>query len=241
MLSKAVNKELLEPISRWLDDPNFMQRHELTHGDSLRNWAGYKRRQRENNLRAAWEAMNLKQQKRKQISEYQRYVAGLIPRSRGSPKGRPTEQPSSGSLISILTPLSPKAIAERETAQEFRQALSLYISDLLPWRLLIQASLHGSQTLEKLPVHYPEDQKKDKVAKLIHLLQMETEGKVTLNQTKPFQDIEIIPQDTSSELQIKIKDQSGRSYDFDWQSLSDNQRSRIIADLKENRILFKAK
>ena len=73
----------------------------------------------------------------------------------------------------------------------------------------------------------------------MHLLQMETEGKISITQEKPFGDIILEslkkPQDTS----ITVTDQLGKNYDFDWQNLTDGQRKRIISDINKHRILCK--
>ncbi|MFO7881189.1 MAG: hypothetical protein R6U52_01460, partial [Kosmotogaceae bacterium] len=45
-LSHKVNDQLMQPISIWLDDPDWMTRFKVYDGD-LPNWAEYKRRQRE--------------------------------------------------------------------------------------------------------------------------------------------------------------------------------------------------
>jgi len=235
-LSLRVNTELLEPISHWLDDPDFMDRFKVTESEKP-TWAEYKRKQREYDLSAAWEASRIKLQKRQQLSEFQSYVAGLIPKG----KATNTHLHITGKdyLTPILEPFSPPEQLKRETAQDFRQALSLAVSNLLPWDLLIAQHLYGPRKLSELPVHYQENPRKDRVAKLQHLLQMEQEGKVELQQAEPFQDIDITPVDIDLDQRITIKDQYGRSYILDWQLLSDNQRNKIITDLKDNRILCK--
>ncbi|MFC1828038.1 hypothetical protein ACFL0O_00315 [Thermodesulfobacteriota bacterium] len=236
VLSRKVNTELLEPISAWLDDPDFMDRFKVTESEKP-DWAEYKRKQREYDLRKAWEAIRLKRLKRKRLSGYQSYVAGLIPR--GKATNIHLHIAGKDCLTPILEPFSPPEQLKRETAQDFRQALSLAVSNLLPWNLLITQHLYGPRKLVELPVHYQENPRKDKAAKLQHLLQMEQEGKVTLQQTEPFQDIYITPVDIDLNQRIKLKDQQGRSYEFDWQAFSDNQRNKIIADLKDNKILCK--
>ena len=236
VLSRRVNKELLEPISAWLDDPDFMDRFKVT--ESVKpSWAEYKRKQRKYDLCAAWEALRINRKKRKQLSEYQSYVSGLIPKSKAT--NTHFHNSTEEYLTPILEPFSPAARLKRETAQEFRQALSLSVSNLLPWDLLIAQHLYGHRKLSELPVHYQENPKKDKVAKLMHLLQMEQQGEVTLQQTEPFKDIDITAVDIDMNQKIMIKDQQGRSYKLDWQDFSDNQRNKIIADLKDNRILCK--
>ena len=63
---------------------------------------------------------------------------------------------------------------------------------------------------------------------------------VRLNQDKPFGEIKIEPIDINQEQSIKITDQQGSTYNFNWQDLSDAQRDKVIADIKERRILCKA-
>ena len=46
-LSRKVNRELLEPMSEWLDDPDFMKRHQVMIENDVPNWAEYKRKARE--------------------------------------------------------------------------------------------------------------------------------------------------------------------------------------------------
>ena len=45
-LSRKVNRELLEPISNWLDDPDFVKRHAVMIENVILNWAEYKSKQR---------------------------------------------------------------------------------------------------------------------------------------------------------------------------------------------------
>jgi len=111
------------------------------------------------------------------------------------------------------------------------------ISNLLPWKLLLSTQLTSVKHFKDLKAYCPA--KKDRISKLMHLLQMETDGKVKLSQDRPFSDIIIEPLDIDQEQNITIKDQDGRSYHFDWQELSDNQKSKIIADIKANQILCK--
>jgi len=125
----------------------------------------------------------------------------------------------------------------REALHQFKQARTMSISNLLPWKLLLSTQLTSVKHFKDLKAYCPA--KKDRISKLMHLLQMETDGKVKLSQDEPFGNILIEPLDIDQKQNITIKDQDGRSYHFDWQELSDNQRNKIIADIKANQILCK--
>jgi len=73
----------------------------------------------------------------------------------------------------------------------------------------------------------------------MHLLQMETEGKISITQEKPFGDITLESLKKSEDTSITVTDQLGKNYDFDWQNLTDGQRKRIISDINKHRILCK--
>ncbi len=193
-LSRKVNEELLSPISKWLNDPEWITRFSVCE-ENAPNWALYKRRHRH------------------------------------------------------LTKRQKAIFAERmkiywfEIRQRFCQALNLSISDLLPWKFLMTFSLSRTRNLSDLPVHYPENRKKDIVSKLIHLLHMEADDEVSLTQTAPFGEIIIEPnpklRERTFERTVTIIDKHGETYEFDWQQLTVAQRTRVIADIKGNKILCK--
>ena len=240
-LSITVNNELLEPISHWIDDPDFMKKHKIIIDHEAPNWAEYKRKQRNwtqqqkllaaERLRLYWQEIRKKKKFRDEISK-------LIPR--GSPRGSPQLKSSSDFLTPIIAPFSPIEVSRQETLRLFEQARVTSISNRLPYRILITSELtesNQSKTLNELKQYTTP--KEDKIAKLQNLLQMEMEGYVTLHQNHPFGEIEIEPVDTDQEQNITIKDQQGETYHFDWQDLSDAQRNKVIADIKDNRILCK--
>ena len=237
-LSIKVNKELLEPISKWIDDPDFMKKHAVILDNEAPNWSEYKRRQRQwsqqQKLLAA-ERLKLYWQEIRKRKKHRKYINSLIPR--GSPRGRPQLNPSSDFLSPIISPFSPIEQTRQETLRLFDQARAMTLSNRLPYRILITYELTEPKKLNELkPYTTP---KQDKIAKLQNLLQMEMEGKLKLNQYKPFGDITIEPLDMDREQSIIIKDQQGETYHFDWQDLSNAQRNKVIADIKDNRILCK--
>lgn len=236
-LSIRVNKELLEPISHWIDDPDFMARHKVAIDQEAPNWAEYKRKQREwsalqrmeaaERLRSYWQDIR----KRKSLK---RYIQSLIPKSG---EGGTVNLASTDYLSAVVAPFSPPEMTRQETLQLFEQARSLSMSNLLPWRLLIAASLDSPKSMSALPQYA--DRKTDKVAKLQTLLQLDMERKLTISQDQPFGDITITPAEVDEQepTELKIKDQQGTEYTFDWADLSDAQRNKVIADIKDRRIV----
>ena len=76
-LSRKVNDELLLPMSKWIDDPNWMERFKIFE-DRIRNWAEYKRRQRKwtkiqkellkERIKLYWREIRRKRRFRKEIN-----------------------------------------------------------------------------------------------------------------------------------------------------------------------------
>jgi len=252
-LSRKINTELLEPISRWFSDDDWMIRFKVCERDTP-NWAGYKRKQREWNkyqrqllaerMQAYWQEIHRKRTLRQK-------VAGLIPRTTMGTTDTHSLTANSTHLTAILEPFSPPAEKRAETREKFMQAKSLSPAGILPWKLIITSDLEKAElqsltsTLSSLPIYFPENTKMDITVKLIHLLFMESEGTVMLNQSEPFGEI-TIKQNTPDKSNLQnnqtggsfvIIDQSATEYQFNWHDLTDTQRSRVIVDLKGNKIL----
>ena len=244
-LSKKVNDELLEPISRWLDDPEWLK-HFQTDDKAAPNWAKYKRKQRQwtqqqkdmttERLRLYWREIHKKRRFRKDLSKI--LFTNTQGRNCTNTQLHNTGNLQENFLTPIIAPFSPKEQHKAKTIHEFLQARTMSISNLLPWKLLLSTELTSAKHFKDLKAYCPT--KNDKASKLMHLMQMETDRKIKLSQDEPFGGILIEPLDIiDQEQHITIKDQDGRSYNFDWQELSDNQRSKIIADIKANQILCK--
>ena len=236
-LSSKVNSDLLEPISKWLDDPDFMKHHAVTIETNVPNWAGYKRKQRdwtERQRRLAAQRLRMYWQEVHSRKNYRKGINSLIPRKKQ--RLSPILNVMPDFLTPIVSPFSPIEQLRRDTLKLFDQARTLSITNLFSWRLLIISDLSEPKTLTDL-TEYADD-RKDKVSKLIHLLHLEMEGKIKLAQKEQFGEIQI-ERLLEEETEIMIKDQYGIEYHFDWQDLSDAQRNKVIADIKEKRILCK--
>ena len=244
-LSRAVNTEILEPISLWQDDPNFMEKFRINIEDQVPNWAEYKRKQRHwtqqqkllaaEHLKLYWQEIRKKRNFRKELSS----ILGKKTQSQFCTDTLTHKNTilDENFLLPIIAPFSPIEQCRREALYQLKQARTMSISNLLPWKLLLSTELTSVKNFKDLKVYCPA--KKDRISKLMHLLQMETDGEVKLNQDSPFSDIIIEPLDVELEQNITIKDQNGQEYRFGWQELSDNQRNKIVADIKANQILCK--
>jgi len=208
-LSHKVNEELMQPISHWLDDPDWMTRFTVYDGE-LPNWAVYKQKQREWDeyqkqeqaikMRLYWSEVTRLRNMRSEVSK-------MLAESRLSndidiqPTDTPcADNPCSEDYISpLLESYSPIAEHKRNIRQEFIQSLSQSISNLLPWRTIllseISESLNRSQSdslsLSSLQIYYEEDKKKDIASKLMHLLQLDKDGDITISQSEPFGEISV--------------------------------------------------
>ena len=237
-LSLAVNRDLLEPISRWLNDSSWLKRFKLCDKE-IPDWGKYKRQQRlwtkQQRILAA-ERLRLYRQeiikKRKLRHELSKIVGKTNP-------GRIcSHQFRRGFIVPIASPFSPHEQHKQKTRQKFLQSLSFPVSDLLPWKLLITTELTKTKKLRDLEDYCP-DKRMDSACKIMHLLQMESEGKIKLAQEEAFGDITLQSLQKQQDTQITVTDEHGKNYDFDWQDLTDGQRKKIISDIHKHRILCK--
>lgn len=238
MLSKKVNDDLIIPISRWIDDPGWIKKFEIIE-DHVPNWSEYKKDQRNRKkrlkalgrerLKHYWQEIRRRRDYRKEIS-------------RSSAKNQPWAvswmEINEKIIFPIISPFSPPERRKAETINQFRQSRNASFSDLLPWRLLLSSELTTVKSFSDFKVYAHDRQ--DKAAKLIHLLYMETEGKVKIIQEKAFGEIRIEPMDIVPIHNIMVKDRHSNKYFFQWDNLSNNQKDKIIADIKASKILCKA-
>lgn len=238
-LSFRVDNELLKPISGWQDDDQWFQRFNDPDNPEY-DWASYKRRQRQ------W----TKQQKRLAAERFNRYRQEIT-RNRyfRTDVRRITDCPNQKEraelslkhdfIEAIVSPFSPVEQNRREVIQRFCRVVSLSVSDLLPWKLMIRTELVSSGLLNmaEMKTYCSENKKQDTVSKLIHLLELEKTGEVELIQEKPFGTIMIRSNESDVEGGIAVIDQKGHDYHFDWLELNPRQRAKLIEDVKQHKIL----
>ena len=247
-LTLKVNHELLRPISIWIDDPEWMKKFQCKDNERP-NWAKYKQRSRQwtkqqktlsqQRLKLYWQKIRQKRQYLKEISQ----VLYTNERNRDFKVEGPLKQSIDTTFLSdILTPFSPIEKHRTETAFEFNQSYKLSISDLLPWKTIIISEIteNGSTTLNDMRIYLTENKKLDKISKFQHLLQMVMDGEVSLEQTEHVGQIQIVPKSENQRPEIRIKNKSGHSYHFDWPSLNDTQRNKIITDAISRKILCRS-
>ena len=73
----------------------------------------------------------------------------------------------------------------------------------------------------------------------MHLLEMESEGKISIAQEEPFGELTLKSLQKEQEMRITVTDEHGEDYRFDWQDLSSDQRKKIISDIHKHKILCK--
>jgi chromatin segregation and condensation protein Rec8/ScpA/Scc1 (kleisin family) len=277
-LSHKTNNELMKPISQWLDDDKDWTKKFAVTEKNLPNWADYKRRQRDwtqQQRDILSQRMKLYHKDIARLRNLRTEVAKMLNSSSAKTKQDSqlsqdnNETPNSeitqkyNYLAPILTPYSPQAEHRRNTHQKFAQARQSSVSNLLPWRTILLSEIYESHsenlTLKSFKTYYSENSKKDLSSKLIHLLQLETEGTITLSQSDPFGRINVStakiesninrnsktepfstkPISTPEGSDIQIKDLQGNTFPVDWQQLSSDQRSKIVKDTISNKILCK--
>jgi len=239
-LSRQVNSELLEPMSAWLDDPHFMDRYAIVIADDI-NWAKYKQTQRYNDMVAAHEALRRKFEQQGKQKELRKHYNTLIPKG-GYSHSKPT---SAGAIHikEILAPFSPKARSEVDLIAEFESAFKLHLSNRLPWEIILNSQIteQGEQTpFQDLPNLLPTNSRTERIAKFQHLLHMQTDGSVELHQNNHCDKITIKKYSKRTKSNITIKTRSGSIEGIDWAMLSDNQRSKVITDATNGKILCKS-
>lgn len=241
-LSIAVNRELLEPISKWSGDPDWMQRFKVQ-DEQCYDWASYKRKQRKWTIqqkRLAAERLKLFRQEIIRKRNFRKELSRIMGRS--NPKEGSCIPLNKDFIEQIVAPFNSSEQRRQEACRQFGRALSLSMSDLLPWKLIIISELTQSSWIKKiaeLKTYFPENKKRDTVSKLIHLLELEKNGELDLSQQEPFGDIIIRSTQNHIEATITIADQDGCDYHFEWFDLNADQRAKVVNDIKRCKIICK--
>ncbi len=237
-LSQKIDTELITPLRAWLKDPDWVSKIGLSE-DRCINWKKYKKNTRQwdkqqqkiykNRLKLYRQALRSKQIKREKIAK-------LI--------GRLNLTPSTfintryDFMNAILAPFSKCGIRHKAIEQEFIQFKSRSILYLLPWQVIIGSELKDRTFFSALSIYLPENKKRDKVCKLLTLLELENAGFIELKQSRAFEDIEIHPKNYMT-LDVMIKDQKGNKQRYNWADLNQEKRVDFIEKIKAHRIICK--
>ena len=252
-LSHEINNTLLEPMLPWLDDPDFMKKHQVIIENAAPNWSEYKRRQREwtrqqkelaaQRLRAYWQEIRRKRNLRKELATLLNDRQQSIDNT--DEKGAEPDQDSSKAFQELISALSPASSRQIETDQEFNLTDQIPEPNRLPLRLILTDHISTNQnqaTLNGLP-QITDDNRLETVAKLQTLLQMANEGVVSLFQSEPFGELFLRklypPKSRVPEGSLIIKDRTGEESTWTWNDLSNDQKDKIIADTKNNKIIVR--
>lgn len=241
-LSVRVNTELLSPISKWLDDPDWLKKFS-TVSDASYPWAAYKRVERRYLAQKREDAaMRLKQywceiRRRKFIKDVTRLIPKGAHHTIGSPP--PTLEIAHKNLSPVLSPFS---VGEQKAAAidaVFTRFMKFPVSRRLPWRQMVSGAVSCEKKLSALDTWYAKDIKKDRISKFMAALELEAEGELRIYQKKPFDEIQLSPAQKSSPADIFLMDQAGRDYHFDWHKLNTPQQQKIVSDIEGNRLVLK--
>lgn len=238
-LNHRVTLELIEPISQWLDDPDWCSRYDID--ETVYNWAAYKRQQRrmsdlQRHLQSErMKAYHAELRRRRELRQRISHLLSAGPGSGGSPTQTPQDRP--GAFSSLLAPFSPQAHQHRELAREFAKLTERYPEHLIPWRAIL-LSQGETKTFEDLP-RFTES-RLAKTTQFLHLLHLSNEGKVDLEQEEHFESITVTPTHDEHEVPVSVTTQNGQTHHIDWRGLSDDQRNKVIADSLRHRIICKS-
>jgi hypothetical protein len=238
-LSLKVDYELLKPISDWQEDDQWLQRFNNPENSEY-DWTSYKRRQRQWTKHQKHLAAERLNRYRQEIARNRCFRADVRRITDRSNQKESAQLPLENDFIeAVVSPFSPVEQNRRAIDQRFCQSLSLSVSDLLPWKLIIRSELisSGQLNMAKMQTYCSENKKQDTVSKLIHLLELEKTGEVELIQEKPFGTIMIRSNESDVEGGIAVIDQKGHDYHFDWLELNPKQRAKLIEDVKQHKIL----
>jgi hypothetical protein len=141
-------------------------------------------------------------------------------------------------MNAVLAPFSRCGLRHKAIEQEFIRSKSMSILYLLPWQAIIGSEIRDRTFFSDLSIYLPENRKRDKVCKLLTLLELENTGFVILKQSQAFEDIEIHPKNDPT-LNVMIKDRKGNKKQHDWAGLNQDQRVDFIEQIKTHRVICK--
>ena len=237
-LSAKVDKELLTPISAWIDDSSWLKK--LTKPEnSSPNWAFYKRQSRQwdkKQKRLAGERLRLYWQEIRRKKQFRKEIAQLFKKS-------PTRQNhpiniQEGFLFSIIKPFSRPEQTRRKIKEEFKKQFNIPLSGLLPWRAILSSEITTTKKFSNIEVYLPENKKQDMACKFMALLHLANDGLISITQTKPFEDFIIHPLHQATTC-VSIKDESGNIFEHDFQSLTYEEKDLLIKKIKTRQVICK--
>ena len=158
-LSTDVNQQIIKPISKWLDDPDFLKKYEVLLEDRI-DWAAYKRNQREwtkqqrmiaaERLRLYWQEIR---RKRSLKSE----MAKLLSNRSSPDEFEDASYESADYLSAILSPFSPKEQIRLVTIRQLEQSRTQSPSNLIPWKAILSSEIDSEKDFSDLPSYIPEN------------------------------------------------------------------------------------
>lgn len=204
------------------------------------DWAKLKKDQRARILREYWEKLR----KRKDLMQK---LAKTYKRGRADPHHQQNPINTNPHLLTMFTkPFSAKERDVQEYNHQLKELTKAGLSRLLPWRhILTEQIRHGNTTFTQLTTKKDNriipNQKQDTTLKFQFLMDLAHNQEITLTQETTFGQIAISPNtntQTENTKNITLRDDSGDTCNLDWHDLTPNQRSKVIQDLQDAKVIL---
>ncbi|GBC64176.1 hypothetical protein DENIS_5194 [Desulfonema ishimotonii] len=236
-LSQKISIELLTPISAWIDDEDWVVRFDYDNVKITPDWANYKRTSRQwskQQMSLSGERLKFYLQAIKTKKEFREKVSQLV----GSTRSKTDVSFEAGNnfLFPIVQPFSKSERNRNELEKEFIRFAGSSVLSLLPWRAMILSSINETKKFSEIESYLPENPKADNVCKFMNLLQLSSEGIVSLSQEKPFEDVEI-KMESGASTNVVLKDRSGNEWREDWQELRRGEKAQRLDQIKSHQVI----
>ena len=236
-LLTRTQKELMEPLS-------YLMMVVKGNGRCLdleTDWRKIKQSQRARILREYWERLR----KRKNLMST---LAQAYTRGRADPNHIQQSNQNPNLLTVFTEHFSAKGRDVREYNDHLNDIIKRGLSRLLPWRQILMHQIQNGNTSFAQLTNNTETEiipntRQDITFKFQFLMELAHNQDITLTQNKTFGKISIQPgrdqtrYDPANSI-IKIRDDSGDTCSLDWQDLTPPQRSKVIQDLQDSKIIL---
>ena len=247
-LRKAVYLELLKPISKWLDDPDWLKKFEKDSTTKQYNWACYKKEQRQRSktqnylaaerLRHYWQEVRKKKKLREEVRDI--LSGSKYPQLKRDDAS--VSSVNSFAIVGICGVFSPDQQAHRQCRAQFEQTNQYPMSMRLPWAEIIitEVTENGGHytKFSNLYQYCHQKTRQEKIGKFMAVLDMASRNMIQISQDQPFGEILIATIDEQQGTSFVVKEPNDTECHINWRLLSPRQRQRVVDDVLDNKIIL---
>ena len=240
-LLRRTNQDLMHPLGQLADVMDEGNIENYTHENKGTDWALLKKHQRARILREYWERLR----KRKNLM---RTFAKAYTRGRADPNHIQQSNKNPNLLTVFTEHFSAKGRDIREYNDHLNDIIKCGLSRLLPWRQILMHQIQNGNTSFAQLTNNTENEiisntRQDITFKFQFLMELAHNQDITLTQNTTFGKISIQPGRDQTQYDpansiIKLRDDSGDTCSLDWQDLTPPQRSKVIQDLQDSKIIL---